>query len=182
MKRNRILIGLFIAALGAVLVYDHLFAQDAGRRREPGIVFTRGCFVELTAGGAISAGDALYLDSTGKVQRLTSAQDASVIGVADNAGVSGDTVRVQFCGKAEVTADAAITIGDKVGGTSLATAGRVRTVANTLAVASGGTTVTSTAANGAIVTGDPVASRVLGRALESAAAAGDKIDILILLQ
>lgn len=158
------------------------FAQSGGLRRESGFVFTRGCFVELTAGGTVSAGDALYLDSTGKVQRLDSTNDSKVIGVADNAGVSSDTIRVQFCGKAEVTADAAVSIGDKVGGTSLSTAGRVRTLANTLAIASGGTTVTSTAANGAIVTGDPVASRVLGRALEAAAAAGDKIDVLILLQ
>ncbi len=158
------------------------FGQDAGRRREPGIVFTRGCFIELTAGGTVSANDALYLDSTGKVQRLTSAQDANAIGVADNAAASGETVRIQFCGIATAVADAAVSINDKVGGTSLSTAGRLRAVSNTLAIGSGATTVTSTAANGAIVTGDPVASRVLGRALTSAAAAGNSFTLLLTLQ
>ena len=146
--------------------------------REDNVALRGALLVELTAGAAVAANDALYLDSNGKAQKLTSAQAANRIGVAQNAAASGETVRVQIAGKCTVVADAAISIGARVGAPTT-TAGRVATVSNTLAIASGGTTVTSTAANGAIVTGDPVVSRVLGIALSAAAAAGDSVTVLL---
>ena len=170
--------------LGGELLYfrEQAFAQTGGLRREPGVIFTKGCFVELNSGAAVAAGDALYLDSAGKVQKLTAAQAANVIGVADNTVTAADeTVRVQFCGKTTVTADGAVSIGDKVGGTGVTTAGRVATLASTLSVDAGGTAVTSTAANGAIISGDSPANRVLGRALTAAAGAGSTFTLLITL-
>ena len=128
----------------------------------------------------MAANDALYLDSSGKVQKLTSAQEDNRIGVAQNAAALDETVRVQVAGKCTCVADASISIGDRVGAPPT-TAGRVATAANTLAVASGGTAVTSSSANGAIVTGDPVVSRVLGLALTTAASAGDNITVLLTL-
>ena len=73
-------------AVGGELLHlrEQAFAQTGGLRREPGFVFTKGCFVELSSGAAVAAGDALYLDSAGKVQKLTAAQAANVVGVADN--------------------------------------------------------------------------------------------------
>ena len=183
-----IVITLSVLILGLVVggeflhLREQAFAQTGGLRREPGVVFTKGCFVELSSGAAVAAGDALYLDSAGKVQKLTAAQDANVVGVADNTVASADeTVRVQFCGKATLTGDGAVTIGDKVGGTGVTTAGRVATLASTLSVDAGGTTVTSTAANGAIISGDSPANRVLRRALTAAAGAGNTFTLLITL-
>jgi hypothetical protein len=157
-------------------------AQTGGLRREPGLILTRGTFVELTCGGTINANDAVYLDSSGNVeQAATSAQTTTLIGVANAGCVSGGTTQVQYAGKATVVADATVAVGDRVGAPT-STAGRVKTVASTLAgsVATGGTTVTSSAANGAIVTvtGDPGTSRVLGRAL-TGGNAGASIIILL---
>ncbi|MCH8267243.1 MAG: DUF2190 family protein [Acidobacteria bacterium] len=148
--------------------------------REDNLALRGALIVELPAGAAVAANDALYLDSNGKVQKLTSAQEDDRIGVAQNAAALDETVRVQIAGKCACVADAAISIGDRIGAPST-TAGRVATAANTLAVASGGTTVTSSSANGAIVTGDPVVSRVLGVALTAAASAGDSITVLLTL-
>ena len=148
--------------------------------REDNLALRGALIVELLAGATVAANDALYLDSNGKVQKLTSAQTANRIGVAQNAAASGETVRVQIAGKCTAIADAAISVGARVGAPTT-TAGRVAAASNTLAVASGGTSVTSTAANGAIVSGDPVLSRVLGIALTAAASAGDAITVLLTL-
>ena len=169
-------------ALCAILAFGALysFSQGGGLRRESGVIFTRGTFVELTCGGTVSAGDALYLDSSGNVQRAaTSAQTTTLIGVANAACISTGTTQVQLTGIVTVVADATITIGDRVGAPT-STAGCVKTLASTLAVASGGTTVTSSAANGAIVSGDSGSSRILGRAL-TGGTVGQSISILLTL-
>lgn len=132
--------------------------------RSKGTIFKAGTFVEFTSGAAVVAGNALYLDSTGKVQKLTSAQANNAIGVAYNTAASSATVQVQISGLVTYTCDGNVTINDKLGATSLGVAGALKTITTSLAVAAGGTTVTSSAANGAIVTGDPVTSRVLARA------------------
>ena len=64
-------------ALFTILAFSALysFSQGGGLRREPGVIFTRGTFVELTCGGTISANDALYLDSSGNVQRAAGIED-----------------------------------------------------------------------------------------------------------
>jgi hypothetical protein len=175
--KSFLLLLLAIAALGYVAATLSQ-AQTGGLRREPGVIFTKGTFVELACGGTVSANDALYLDSNAAVQRAaTSAQTTTLIGVANAACVSGGTTQVQISGTASVVADATITVGDRLGAPT-STAGRVKTLASTLAVASGGTAVTSSAANGTIVTGDPGTSRVLGRAL-TAGSAGQTISILL---
>ncbi len=153
-------------------------AQTGGLRRESGLILSRGNFVELNCGGTISANDAVYLDSSGNMQRAaTSSQTTTLVGVANAACVSGGSTQVQISGIASAVADATVSIGDRVGAPT-STAGRVKTLASTLAVASGATAVTSSAANGAIVTGDSGASRVLGRAL-TAGNAGQTISILL---
>jgi hypothetical protein len=148
--------------------------------REDNLALRGALIVELAAGATVAATDALYLDSNGKVQKLTAAQQNNRIGVAQNAAAANETVRVQIAGKCACVADAAVSIGARVGAPST-TAGRVATAANSLVIASGGTAVTSTAANGAILNGDPVVSRVLGVALTAAAAAGDSISVLLTL-
>ncbi len=175
----------FVVVLAAVTAISYLGvrlgeAQSGGLRRESGVIFSRGNFVELACGGTISANDALYLDTNGAVQRAaTSGQTTTLIGIANAACISGGNTQVQISGTATVVADATISIGDRVGAPT-STAGRVMTVASTLAIASGGTTVTSSAANGSIVTGDPGTSRILGRALTSGTV-GQSITILLTL-
>ncbi len=148
--------------------------------REDNLALRGALIVELVAGAAVAANDALYLDANGKVQKLTAAQQNNRIGVAQNAAALNETVRVQVAGKCACVADAAISIGARVGAPTT-TAGRVATASGSLAIASGATAVTSSAANGAIVTGDPVVSRVLGIALAAAAAAGYSITVLLTL-
>ena len=99
--------------------------------------------------------------------------------MANAACISTGTTQVQLTGIVTVVADATITIGDRVGAPT-STAGCVKTLASTLAVASGGTTVTSSAANGAIVSGDSGSSRILGRAL-TGGTVGQSISILLTL-
>lgn len=178
MSRNRITAG---AALVALLAFA-LFAQTGGLRRENGVILSRGTFIELNSGAAVTAGKALYLNSSGKVQHLTSAETANFIGVAYNTVTAADkTVRVQITGVATLTCDGNVTINDKIGGTGITPAGTVKTLANTLAIAAGGTAVTSTAANGAIVSGDPIVSRVAGRALTACTDTGT-FSVLLLPQ
>ena len=178
--KNFLLLLTATIAFGTLAVYISE-AQTGGLRREPGFVLTRGDFVEMTCGGTINANDAVYLDSTGNVEQApTSGQTSTLVGVANTACVSGGTAQVQYSGKATVVADATVTVGDRVGAPTT-TAGRVKTIASTLAIGSGATAVTSSAANGAIITGDPGTSRVLGRAL-TAGAAGAPITILLTVQ
>ena len=63
--------------------------------REDNLALRGALIVELLAGAAVAANDALYLDSNGKVQKLTSAQTNNRIGVAQNAAATNETVRVQ---------------------------------------------------------------------------------------
>lgn len=178
MKFKSFLYGFFMIVALGYLAAMFSQAQTGGLRREPGFILTRGNFVELTCGGTISANDALYLDSSGYVERAaTSSQTTTLIGVANAACASGGTTQVQISGIASVLADATVSVGDRVGAPT-STAGRVKTVASTLAIASGATGVTSSAANGAIVSGDPGTSRVLGRAL-TAGTVGQTISILL---
>jgi len=170
MANSRFKAGLAGALCAVLLIAGIGFTQTGGLRRENGIIIKAGTFIELTAGATVVAGNALYLDSNGKVQKLTSAQAANFIGIAYKGGASGDTIQVQITGVATAICDGNWVINDKVGGTGLTPAGALKTLASTAALGSGaltgtvttltgtasigagGTTVTSTAANGAIGT------------------------------
>jgi hypothetical protein len=147
--------GLLTGALLLTLTIAFAQAPLIGLQHVKGLVLDKGTFIELTAGAAVVAGNALYLDSNGKVQKLTSAQTANFVGIADNTAASGSTVRVQISGVATAVCDGNVTINDKVGGTSITPAGTLKTLTSTLAVTSGAGTVTSGAMTGT-VTSDAV--------------------------
>ncbi len=146
---------LLIATLAAPLA----FGQTPGLRREQGTIYTKGTFVEMTAGAAIAANDAVYLSATAStVLKLpVTGQRDTLFGVAPYACASGSTTcAIQISGKATVVSDAAIAVGDRVGAPT-STAGRVKTLA----------------AN----SGD--ARLTLGRALTSASGAAESLTILL---
>lgn len=172
-------LALFLCASAVLMPVVAQNGRNGALSRSRGIIFTAGPFIELTAGAAVTAGQALYLDSAGKVQKLTSAQANNAIGVAYNTAANAATVQVQIAGVVTYTCDGNVAINDKLGATSLSVAGALKTLSTSLAVAAGGTTVTSSAANGAIVTGDPVTSRVLARALTACTDTGTGTALLL---
>ena len=79
--------------------------------------------VKFIAGEDLSEGDVVYVSATNTVKKAASANAAKVVGVADHAASSGDEVDVVIYGVKEVTADGAISVGDRV--VAASTAGRV---------------------------------------------------------
>lgn len=116
----------------------------------------QGITKNYTANGAIAAFRIVKLSSKGIVQVAGAATDKSVGVTQDLAAADGDRTDVQHSGIAWVTAGAAIAVGDPL--TSDAS-GRV---------------ITAAPAGGANV-------RVVGYALEDAAAAGDVINVQLSL-
>jgi len=177
---NFVLISIMAIAIGIATVYLSQ-AQTGGLRRENGTIFAKGEFVEFNCGGTINANDAVFLDTNGNVeQAATLGQTTTLIGVAFQAcSASGSATKtqVQITGIATVVADSTVNINDRVGAPTT-TGGRVKTITSTLAVAAGSTAVTSSAANGSIVTGHDAGGMVLGRAL-TAATAGNTLTILL---
>jgi hypothetical protein len=176
---NQTLVGAILMLLIVVLVSPYFPALAQGLRRESGTIYTSGAFIERTAGAAVAANNAVYLDSSGYVQKLTSAQAANAIGIAPLACASGSTTcKVQITGLATAVCDGNVVINDSVGGTGITPAGTLKTLASTLALASGALTgtLTSTAAtvtNGAITNGTgatPVVTGTTDPALTSTAA------------
>lgn len=106
-----------------------------------------------------------------------SVQAEKIMGVARApAAAIGDLVPVDVAGTVVMEAGSAITIGDAV---IVDATGRAIPATGVLAVAVGAVAVTSSAANGAILTGGDGPEYILGDALEAAAAAGDLIEILL---
>jgi hypothetical protein len=103
-------------------------------------------------------------------------QGEKVIGVAEYAANSGKDVPVAVIGTAKVEAGAAFAVG-----ASLIVDNQGRAIAKTgnLAIAAGGTTVTSSAANGEILTGADFPEYVFADALEAAGQAGDIVEVLL---
>jgi hypothetical protein len=89
-------------------------------------------------------------------------------GVAAATG-AGDTILIAIAGEVYVITDAAIAVGLRIA-PSTTVAGRVRPATDPV-IAAGGVAVTSTAANGAIITGDGF-GRGLGRMTEASCGAG----------
>lgn len=171
-----------VIALAAVMLFGALYgySQSGGLRREPGIALTNGLFTNFTAASAIAQYQTVYLNSSGQVApAATSGQTTTLVGVAPFACTSGQTnCLVQTWGVATAIADGSVSINSPVGAPT-STAGRLAAVSSSLTVASGGTTVTSSAANGGIVNGAPVTSTYLGRALTAQATAGSTFSVFI---
>lgn len=148
--------------------------------------------LSLLATGAIAYARAVNVAATtaigaiGGVQATVSGQ--KVVGVARRAAAVGAYVDVTCTGTAVVEAGAAIALGARV---MCDTSGRAVTATvmtatvGSLIVGAGAVAVTSTAANGAIITGAPTLLGgdtplyIWGTALQAAAAAGDLIEVLI---
>jgi len=126
----------------------------------------------LTAAGAITARRFVGYDGA-----QADTQGQKVTGVARAAAAqAGDVVPVDILGTAVVEAGGAVAIGD---GVICDAQGRAIAGAGEIAIAAGGTSVTSTAANGAILTGGELPEYVAGRALQAASQAGDFIEVLL---
>ncbi len=103
-------------------------------------------------------------------------QGQKVQGFARWSAAAGEDLTVDVAGTVIAEAGAPISVGDSV---MVDAQGRVVPVTGVLSVAAGATAVTSTAANGAILTGADLPEYVVGDALEAAAAAGQLIEILL---
>lgn len=161
--------------------------------------------IYLVATSAIPLGYLVAQDLTTDMQIVTApASSVNVLGVCvgyrgldgfdhfDAGPAAGMTAIVQISGIVSCYADSAVTRGDRLVSGST-TAGRVATAAALSAtianatIPAGATGVTSTAANGAIVTvPNPVfagnganLTSIVGKALQSAAAAGDSVLVLL---
>lgn len=115
-------------------------------------------------------------------------QGQKILGIARRAAAAGEMVDVTVLGTAVCEAGAAIAVGARVmcdASGRVITASVLAAAATGLSIAAGGTAVTSTAANGAIVSGNATLSGgdtplfVFGTALQAAAAAGDLIEVVI---
>ncbi len=123
------------------------------------------------AGGAIAANRLVGFDDN-----QASVQGQKVKGVAEYAAAAaGNIIAVTARGTAVVEAGAAFNVGDGIISDSVG-----RGIAGTsLAIAAGATAVTSTAANGAILTGSGSPDFLVGHALQAATAAGQFVEILL---
>lgn len=103
-------------------------------------------------------------------------QAQKVLGVAKRGALTGDGYEVAVMGTAIVEAGAAFAVG-----ASLIIDAQGRAIASTgkLGVAAGAVAVTSSAANGQILTGGDAAEWVFADALQAAGAAGDKVEVLL---
>lgn len=154
-----------------------------------------GLLVVYKAAAALNVGDAVFISAAKTVNKSVTAANHNkragvVVGgqkfgrgvvqrkndVGTQAAAANEDVYVCIAGICYVVAQAAITAGAPIK-LDTTTAGRVLTAA-VLTIASGVVAVTSNAANGDIINGEGE-SRILGHAIEAAAAVGDKIRALI---
>lgn len=103
-------------------------------------------------------------------------QGQKILGIAKRGALTGDGFEAAVIGTAIVEAGAAFAVG-----ASLIIDANGRAIASTgkLGIAAGAVAVTSTAANGLIITGGDSAEYVIGDALQAAAALGDKVEVLL---
>jgi len=125
----------------------------------------------LTALGAISQFRAVGFDGA-----QATVQGQKVAGVATVKAVDGDDIGVDMVGTTIIEAGAAISVGD---GLIIDAQGRAIPTTGEINIPSGATGVASTAANGAILAGGEMPEYVFADALESAAAAGEFIEVLL---
>lgn len=125
----------------------------------------------ITASGAVTAYRGIGFDGA-----QATAQGQKIMGIARSDAGDAEKLTLDVAGTAIVEAGAAIAVGDAL---IMDSQGRAIPSTGALAVAAGSTTVTSTAANGAILTGGDAPEYVFGDALEAAAAAGQTIEVLL---
>lgn len=135
-----------------------------------------GLDISFTAGEDLSAKRyyLVKLNSSGEIELVDTAGEAA-IGVLQDKPESGKAGLVRVNGVSKAVAGGTITAGQLLTSDD---SGRV-VAADNLAVASGATAVTSTAANGEILIGGATPQYVLGMALEAASAAGEIIAVKI---
>lgn len=154
--------------------------------------------VELTANAAISDKEVVGAVGNNACAPISDTDAQAVVGVADGAASSGETVEVVVLGKKNVVADGAVDPGDPV--RAAATAGRCvaeqqapTSHSHDLPADSSGTTVNAEldgSGNLAVADGSGQISaadagvdhgRTFGKAITSASAAGDEITVLVAL-
>jgi hypothetical protein len=124
----------------------------------------------LTANGAVTANRAIGFDGA-----QATSQGQKVMGPAVTDADSGLGVAVITHGTAIMESGAAIAIGDALISDSQ---GRI-IPASALAVGTGAVPVTSSAADGAILTGANLPDFVIADAMQAASAAGKMIEVLL---
>lgn len=120
--------------------------------------------------GAVTACRAVGFDGA-----QATVQGQKVLGVAHTDAADGSELTINTRGTAMIEAGAAIAVGESL---IVDAQGRAIPTTGNLAVAAGATAVTSTAANGEILTGGDLPEFVFADALE-AAAAGEFIEVLL---
>lgn len=125
----------------------------------------------FTASGAITAYRAVGFDGA-----EATAQGQKVAGVARTKAADGEQVAVDMIGTTIVEAGAAISAGDSL---IVDSSGRAMPSTGEISIASGATQVTSTAANGAILTGGELPEYIFADARADASAAGDLIEVAL---
>lgn len=125
----------------------------------------------VVAAGTVSACRAVGFNGA-----QIAAQGGKPMGIAMAAATLGNALAVVTHGTAVAESGAAIPLGAAL---ITDTQGRVIPATSALQIASGSTPVTSTAANGAILTGGDLPEFVFGDALQPAAGAGEFIEILL---
>ncbi|GAB0057422.1 hypothetical protein SIID45300_01750 [Candidatus Magnetaquicoccaceae bacterium FCR-1] len=125
---------------------------------------------------AVAAGNIAAARAVGFDSQQIATQGAKPLGIAQTASSIGQAFPVITHGTAIAETGAAINAGAALIADSQ---GRVIPSTGNLAVAAGATAVTSSAANGAILTGGDSPEFVIGDALASATGAGQFIEILL---
>lgn len=125
----------------------------------------------VVATGTIAAGRAVGFDGA-----TVSTQGQKPFGIAMTGATSGVALAVVTHGTVVAESGAAITLGAAL---IVDSQGRVIPSTGGLRVGSGGTSVTSTAANGAILLGGDSPEFVVGDAMQAASGAGEFIEILL---
>lgn len=127
--------------------------------------------LSLVASGAVSEARAVGFGGA-----QVASQGVKVLGVANQAAASGAGFTVRARGTAVIETGAAITLGASL----IADAeGRAIPATGTLGLAAGAVAVTSSAANGAILTGGNLPEFVFADALQAASGAGEFIEVLM---
>lgn len=103
------------------------------------------------------------------------AQGARICGVAKRPAAVGDNFEVAVVGTATCEAGAVIAVGQLL---QMDNQGRV-IPADAATITAGAVAVTSSAANGAILSGGYLPESIIGTALEAASAAGNYIEVLL---
>lgn len=126
--------------------------------------------LSITATGTIARGRGVTFAGA-----QASAVGQKIVGIAQHDAVAGEMVAVTVCGTAICESGSALAVGNTV---AVDAQGRM-IVGAIMSVNAGATQVTSTAANGAILTGADSPIFAVGDVLQAAGAAGQFVEILL---